>query len=56
MDDEKPVKPSFEEIIKVINWLSTSNMDLEDQLQEFNEEERDKLYSHDFIQEFDLLP
>lgn len=49
-------KPKFEEIIKVMDWLSTKNMDLEDQLQEFSKEELNKLYSHDLVEEFDLLP
>ena len=49
-------KPTLEEIMKVLNWLSTNNLDLEDQLQEFNDEDRNKLYSHDVVQEFDLLP
>lgn len=49
-------KPDFKEIMKVLNWLSTKNVDLEDQLQEFSEEKRNKLYSHDLVEEFDLLP
>ena len=49
-------KPKLEEIIKIMDWLSTNNVDLEDQLQEFSLEERNKLYSHDLVQEFDLLP
>lgn len=49
-------KPKFEEIIKVMDWLSTKNLDLEDQLQEFSEDERSKLYSHNLVEEFDLLP
>ena len=49
-------KPSMDEIIKIMDWLSTNNIDLEDQLQEFSEEERIKLYSHNLVKEFDLLP
>jgi len=49
-------KPSFEEIIKVMDWLSTNNVDLEEQLQEFPLEQRNALYSHNLVEEFDLLP
>ena len=49
-------KPNFEEIIRVMDWLSSRNMDLEDQLLEFSEEERNILYRHDLVEEFDLLP
>lgn len=49
-------KPKFEEIIKVMDWLSTNNLDLEDQLQEFSKEEIKALYSHALVEEFDLLP
>ena len=49
-------KPNFEEIIKVMDWLSTNNVDLEQQLQEFPLEQRNALYSHNLVQEFDLLP
>jgi len=49
-------KPTFEEIMKVMDWLSTKNMDLEDQLQEFSETERNQLYNHNLVEEFDLLP
>ena len=49
-------KPTLEEIVKVLDWLSANNLDLEDQLQEFNDNDRNKLYSHDVVQEFDLLP
>ncbi|GAH17466.1 unnamed protein product [marine sediment metagenome] len=49
-------KPNFEEIIKVMDWLSEDNLDLEQQLQEFSEDELNKLYSHDLVKSFDLLP
>ncbi|BDI55002.1 MAG: hypothetical protein QIT40_gp44 [Lokiarchaeia virus VerdaV4] len=49
-------KPNFEEIIKVMDWLSTNNVDLEEQLQEFSLEQRNALYSHNLVEEFDLLP
>ena len=56
MVNKKIEKPSFEEIIKVMNWLSENNLDLEQQLQEFSEDEINKLYSHDLLKSFDLLP
>jgi len=49
-------KPSFDEIMKVFNFLSSENEYLEEQLEEFNKVEREQIYSHNLIEEFDLLP
>ena len=49
-------KPTLEEIIKVMDWFSSKNLNFEDQLAEMSEVERGQLYDHDLCEEFDLLP
>ena len=43
------------EILKVFDLLNTVDL-LEETLAHMTEEERDELYSHPLVKEFDLLP